>query len=116
MKTVKIILAIVGVMLATASCTSNTYEEVSAPVTANPTYEADVKNIVNSNCVSCHSASFGQAPYLENYDQVKSAVLNNGLLDEIAAPTGEGMPEAQRLPQSEIDVINLWAANGFLNQ
>ncbi|AWH86543.1 hypothetical protein HYN59_16150 [Flavobacterium album] len=116
MKTVKIILAIAGGVAAIAACTSNTYEEVSAPVSANPTYQADVKNIINANCVSCHSESFGQTPYLETYDQVKNAVLSNGLLDEIAAPSGEGMPEAQRLPQSQIDAINLWAANGFLNQ
>ncbi|GEP51041.1 hypothetical protein FNO01nite_17130 [Flavobacterium noncentrifugens] len=108
-----ITLAFVGLLV--VACESNTYEEVSV-VVATPTYTKDIQPIMSANCISCHSTDGGQEPYLENYDQVKNAIINNGLLDEIAAPTGEGMPEAQRMPQSKIDAVTSWANNGFPNQ
>ncbi len=113
MKTIQSAILICAGILA-VSCSSNTYDEVSV-VAANPTYTANIKPIITANCTSCHSTDGGQDPYLENYDQVKEAVISHGLLDEIAAPSGEGMPEAGRMPQSKIDAINTWAANGFPN-
>jgi mono/diheme cytochrome c family protein len=113
MKTIKhTLLALVLVVL--ASCSANTYDEI-AVVTATPTYELNIKPIMSANCTSCHSSDGGQGPFLENYEQVKSAVENDGLLGEIAAPQGQGMPENQRMPQSKIDAINTWANNGFPN-
>ncbi|MDI1256284.1 MAG: hypothetical protein PSV16_09285 [Flavobacterium sp.] len=113
MKIIKPLMIVLAIALA-VSCQSNTYEEVSV-ITTNPTYMANVKPIMNANCTSCHSIDGGQEPYLETYDQVKNAVQNNGLLDEIAAPSGQGMPELARMPQSKIDAINTWTNNGFPN-
>lgn len=113
MKTIKIALITLtfGVL---ASCESNTYSEIST-VNTNPTYAVDIAPIMTANCTSCHSVAGAQEPFLENYDQVKSAVENNGLISQIAAPTGSGMPENQRLPQAKIDAVTTWVANGFLN-
>lgn len=107
-------LLIAAVALVAVSCESRTYEEVSATVT-DPTYTANVKPIMTGNCTSCHSTDGGQEPYLETYDQVRNAVLENGLLDEISAPSGDGMPEAGRMPQNKIDIVTTWADNGFPN-
>lgn len=113
MKTIKrTLLALV--LVAMASCSANTYDEIAVETTT-PTYELNIKPIMNSNCISCHSSDGGQGPFLENYEQVKSAVENNGLLSTIAAPQGQGMPQNQRMPQSKIDAINTWANNGFPN-
>lgn len=109
----KIFIAIVGAAIF-ASCESNTYSEI-AVVAAAPTYTANVQPVMASDCTSCHSTDGGQEPFLETYDEVKSAVQNNNLLGEIAAPAGQGMPESQRLSQNKIDAITNWAANGFPN-
>lgn len=113
MKTIGTLL-IAAVAFVAVSCESRTYDEVSATVT-DPTYTADVKPIMNGNCTSCHSVDGGQEPYLETYDQVRNAVIEEGLLDEISAPSGEGMPEAGRMPQSKINIVTTWANNGFPN-
>jgi mono/diheme cytochrome c family protein len=110
-------LAILMILGTVASCESNTYDDIAGPKVENPTYAANVKQIVSNNCLSCHSvATNNQEPNLETYENLKLAVMNNGLLDEISAPSGEGMPEAGRLPQTEIDIITTWAAQGFVQQ
>jgi predicted CXXCH cytochrome family protein len=116
MKYKKIFLGVVGCIVL-ASCESNTYSDISDPtVITNPTYLATIKPIIKENCLSCHSAAGGQAPYLETIDQLKSAIENNGLLSRIEAPSGFGMPLSGRMPQSKIDVIKLWSMNGYVNQ
>ncbi|WP_298150475.1 hypothetical protein [Flavobacterium sp.] len=113
MRAIKIVmLAVAGMVV--MSCESNTYDEVSV-VTTNPTYLANIKPIMSANCTSCHSSDGGQQPYLETYDDVKTAVESGGLLDEINAPSGQGMPEIGRMPQHKIDMVNNWANNGFPN-
>lgn len=114
MKKIKISLMLLTTA-AVVSCESNTYQEVSIETT-NPTYIANIKPIMTSNCTSCHSIDGGQTPYLETYDQVKDAVINGALIQEIEAPSGQGMPEIGRMSQPKIDMINYWVSNGFINQ
>lgn len=68
----KFILFIVLISAVTymVSCTSSTYEEISAPVT-NPTYTANVEPVIKANCTGCHSG--GQSPNLTTYAYVKEA-------------------------------------------
>ncbi len=97
------------------SCESNTYSEISRPA-GNPTYEANVKNIVQHNCLSCHSGT-NQYPNLETYDGVKNACLNANLVCLIESNScGERMPLGGSLPQTDIDMIKLWATNGFIKE
>lgn len=113
----KISTILFGTIFATiilVSCESKTYDEVTLE-TDNPTYLANIKPIMTTNCTNCHSAESGQEPYLETYDQVKESIINGTLIQEIEAPTGQGMPESGRMQQSRIDLINLWVANGFPN-
>lgn len=115
MKYKKLLLAGVCVFFV-VSCESSTYSEVSSEAEiANPTYLANVKPIIFENCLSCHSAGGGQAPYLETKDQLKDAIVNFGLLNQINAPSGLGMPLSGRMPQSKIDVIVRWSASNFTN-
>ena len=101
--------------IALASCESSTYEDISAEV-ANPTYQANIKQIMSNNCTSCHSVDGNQEPFLETYDQVRDATENGVLLEEIEAPSGQGMPESGRMPQSTINTINNWIAQGYANE
>lgn len=109
-------LALVILFSMMISCGSDSYEEVSGFV-ENPTYEANVKQIIAANCLSCHSQSTNnQVPLLEHYDQVKNEIINGTLLEQIHAPSGQGMPANGRMPKQTIDLIDRWAHNGFVNQ
>ena len=97
------------------SCESNTYDEISKQ-TENPTYEANVEHIIHHNCLSCHSGT-NQYPNLETFDAVKTACINVNLVCRIeSANCGERMPQGGKLPQSDIDLIKLWVANGFVEK
>lgn len=116
MKYKKLIIASICA-LTIISCESNTYEEISQTnEIINPTYIAHVKPIITENCISCHSTAGGQRPYLESNDEVKDAILNFGLINQIEAPSGLGMPLRGRMPQTKIDIIKLWSDNGYINQ
>jgi hypothetical protein len=119
MKNIKAILLTVIIGVFFASCESKTYDEI-ATVT-DPKYSPNVKAVMTSRCIGCHSAGAAtqQEPYLENYEQVKDAAENGSLLCLIDNPTdcfyeaSSIMPPEGRMPQATIDMIKLWATNGF---
>jgi predicted CXXCH cytochrome family protein len=116
MKYKKIFLGVLG-FITMVSCDSNTYLDISdTNVITNPTYVATIKPIIKENCNSCHSSAGGQAPYLEDTDQLKNAIENNGLISRIEAPSGFGMPLSGRMTQAKIDLVKLWVANGYINK
>lgn len=102
-------------MMVSVGCDSKTYDEILVE-TNHPTYQKNIKPMIAANCNSCHSAENGQQPYLETYDQVKEAIVNGNLIEEIEKPSGQGMPAIGRLHQSKINLIHLWITNGFVNQ
>lgn len=115
----KIYLSTAVLALVLFSCDSHTYEDIQEEIIieGDVTYDANVKSIIDANCVSCHSdgnaASFRP---LTNYEEVKDAVQNAGLLDRIQMQNGEPglMPQTGRMPQSKIDVILQWNEDGLL--
>ena len=119
----KLFIAIIGFSIL-ASCQSNTYEEISSKKTTNPTYLRDVKPIIDSKCISCHSPTGVRSDYqLVNYAQVKASaelsVGNGGILCYIDNPTACSssaiMPPSGRMAQSLIDLIKLWKQQGLAN-
>ena len=104
-----------------ASCESNTFEEISKQKTdavkvTNPTYENNIKPIISNNCVGCHSVgSINQFPYLRTYNEVKDAVANGDVLCRIQGLCGNIMPQSGKMPQQNIDLIQLWKDQGYLN-
>mgnify|MGYP006395632491 CR=1 FL=1 len=108
-----------------ASCTSHTYDDVesdgtSPPIPEEVTYQ-DTKAIFDNNCVQCHGNPpiNGATNGLTNYDQVTDAVLNRGLIDRISRSEGaNGLmpPGGPRLPQSVIELIEQWEADGLLEE
>ncbi len=81
------------------------------------TYNADVKPIINANCVSgCHepAGSYNSLP-LTTATEVKFAVQSRNLLKTINHAAGfSAMPQNQpKLIQTDIDKITCWADNGF---
>ena len=81
------------------------------------TYTGNIRSIVNSNCVSCHSnPPVNGAPFaLTTYTQVKNVAESGSLLAAINKQTGEtrAMPPTGRLPQAAIDLVEQWIADGL---
>jgi mono/diheme cytochrome c family protein len=117
MKTLRTLAIFAIFALTLFSCQSNTYEDISPKNVTNPTYAKNIKPIFDANCVSCHSdGGSGQSPNLETYEQVKNGCENGKVICRIDDQScGEVMPQAGRMPQSTIDLIKLWEAQGFVN-
>jgi len=82
------------------------------------TYEDQVKSIIDTNCIACHSnPPVNGAPMsLITYDDVRNAVENGNLIARISTnDIGAVMPPGgPKLPQNLIDLIVQWQADGFL--
>jgi hypothetical protein len=116
MKTLKTTLLIsLAVSSFLFSCDSNTYEEI-AGVVDNPTYEANVRGIMEDKCNSCHNPDYGQEPYLQTYAMVRDACENGSLLCKIDGSCGAIMPTNGKMPKARIDIIENWVLQGYLEQ
>ena len=112
-------LKIIGILLIASyvefSCGTSTYDEISGEV-ANPTYTANVKPIIANNCLTCHSAAGGQYPTMETFVQAREAAKNGNMICRIDDQScGSVMPQSGRMPQTNINTIKKWAANGYPN-
>jgi uncharacterized membrane protein len=102
------------------SCTNDSINDLIDEIdTTNVTYTANVKAIIDNNCISCHaSPPINGAPNsLTTYNAVKNAVQNGNLIERISKNQGESgmMPQGgTRLPQQTIEVIIAWKNQGFI--
>lgn len=100
-------------------CTNDSTSDLLDPVVDTEiTYNADVKAIIETNCISCHTQppQNGAPMPLLTYQDVKEAVLNRGLINRISRDQGAPgmMPNGgTRLPQAQINKIINWAESGF---
>jgi uncharacterized membrane protein len=78
------------------------------------TYEANVKQIINGNCISCHSGTSPQGNLLlTTYDNVKNVGESGKLITRMNS-TSNPMPPSGILPSSTRNVIDKWKEDGFL--
>lgn len=84
------------------------------------TYEANIRAIITNNCTSCHSnPPTGGAPFgLTTFDQVRAKADNGALLKVLGKPLGDPgvMPPSGPLPQTTIDLITKWIAEGAVEK
>jgi len=83
------------------------------------TYTDDVKTIIDNNCLNCHSdpPTNGAPIALVSYLQVRNSAENGSLINRIERQVGESgaMPlGGPRLPQTLIDIVVQWEADGFV--
>jgi cytochrome c5 len=78
------------------------------------TYDADVKAIIDSQCVRCHTVpAVDGAPFpMRNYTETIVGV-NRDLVLFVKSTGANVMPPEGRLPQATIDIILDWEADGF---
>jgi uncharacterized membrane protein len=100
-------------------CTTDSVSDLSPIETINEvSYLRDVKPIIDSKCNNCHGnpPTFGAPSSYTTYENVRTAVLNQGLIDRITRPenTSGAMPlGGPRLSQNEINIIIQWSEEGF---
>ena len=106
-----------SILLSLYSCESTTYESLEEPevIVGKVTYTANVKSIIDANCIACH-ASGSRLRSLETYADVKNAMQNSDLLQRIQQQNGTPgqMPKAGRMPQDKINTILQWNTDGLL--
>jgi hypothetical protein len=93
------------------------YPSLSASCdTTNVTYSLTISQLINNNCISCHSGSvLNGAISLSGYANVQ-AVAASGLL--MKALTGNGvslMPQSGALSACKINQFQIWIRKGMLN-
>jgi uncharacterized membrane protein len=126
MKKLKPICTALFIALAMMSCSGgddSSTTPVTPPVTpptgggstvTNPTYTANIKSIIDGNCISCHAPGGVQSDHpLLTYEQVSAR--SSDIKERIAKPAGDPMvmPKGGKLSQTNIDLINKWIADGM---
>lgn len=80
------------------------------------TYEADVKSIVDTHCISCHKTPLANgAPMpLETFQEVKNAMQNRDMIGRISTTnTLNIMPPAGKMSDADINAIVQWEKSGL---
>ena len=110
----KTTLPLVCISLFFMSCLTNVEEAI---VDENPnvdpcstiTYSANIKSIIDINCVQCHGNG-GNFPDLTTYDNTRANA------DLVKAETqSRRMPQGSSLTNTEIEAIACWVDAGALN-
>lgn len=110
-------------LLTSIIASSCTYSKVELPdpieidendSTLKVTYVNYVKQVMDDECVSCHSPSGLQQPYLTNYNEVFSSKerVKARTIDNIPS----AMPPFNPVAQSVKDTLQIWLNQGALNQ
>lgn len=119
MKSISNYITVLLIVLIFASCESNTYSEIEGDtVVTNPTYQKDIKPIIDAACISCHNNGTGIGGFpLLTYEDVRATTEFGNLIFRIDTATGEqSMPlNGPKLSQSKIELIKLWKANNYPN-
>ena len=111
----KLVTLSILVSLSLASCTTTEIplDQVTDPIVEVVTYNADVKNIIDTNCIGCHGASNPQAGLsLVTYQQVRTAAENGNLIFRMNNQTNP-MPPSGTLSANVRAIIDAWADDGF---
>ncbi|HZK96233.1 MAG TPA: c-type cytochrome domain-containing protein [Prolixibacteraceae bacterium] len=78
------------------------------------TYQNQIATLISKNCISCHSGSgASKGILLDTYTNVKAQIDNGKLLAAVKG-TSIQMPPAYKITTCELREIELWKANGTL--
>ena len=102
------------------SCTNDSTSDLInlEPIPNQVGFAMNVKSITDNNCVVCHGATpiSGTNLSLTNYDQVRDAVLNKGIIKRNTKAEGSSssMPQGgPKLPEATINIIKQWQEDGL---
>ncbi|RPE00006.1 hypothetical protein EGM88_01725 [Aureibaculum marinum] len=94
------------------SCSSDSDNTIEPPV-KNVTYANDIKSIIDSNCINCHSnpPKSGAPMALVTLENVKEAVESRDLIGRVE--DGSMPPSDENLTADQIQLIKDWENNSF---
>ncbi len=125
MKNILTKFALLLTILISYNCGSDDSAEPEPAPNPNPnkttTYIADVKTIIDTQCLECHSnpPDRGAPMSLETYAEIIDAVTNQGRVDLSVRMNTTGrnvMPPSGKLSQEIVDIILDWEADGRLEK
>jgi len=99
------------------SCTSDKANILAPEITSancdtvKYTYNANVKNIVYSNCIGCHNTGSANGD-LSNHTNLKAYALSGSLIGSIKGQGYTQMPPAGKLSDCDIKGIENWVIAG----
>ena len=104
----------IQVLLVLAVLSFVSCNKTEAPVCdgSSPTYDANIKSIIDNNCTSCHDAGSGDGDYT-TYAAFASHRSNGKF--ESSVLINQDMPESSNnaLSQADLSIIKCWVQNGF---
>lgn len=106
MKEIKIVFAVFAIGLIMAVACKKDNAETDFTACTQPTYDDDIKILLETHCnsISCHGAD--QQPVLTYYTAVKATVDNGTFANQVIST--ERMPKGAKLSQEEYDLFNCW--------
>lgn len=107
-----LILFLTGFMI---SCSNNSEDDLTdIPDTDAVTYTANIKTLIDDNCVGCHGNPLANgAPFpMTNYDELVEAAKNKNIIGRMSS-TSNPMPPSGTLPSSTVDLVKKWIEDGF---
>jgi hypothetical protein len=118
MKSTAIILSIFSVLMFNQSCKKETTPQTFDCAGVAPTYNGEIKAILNASCATqgCHSASSNAAGRnYSTYSAAKSNASSDAFLGSIQHLSGySAMPKgASKLSDANIKLLSCWKQNGF---
>jgi hypothetical protein len=75
-----------------------------------PTYNTEIKQIIEANCLSCHGAGSSNTDY-STYANLQT-IINNGEF-ESEVITRQSMPRGSSLTSNQLSKIKCWIENGY---
>ncbi|MDO9184439.1 MAG: hypothetical protein Q7W13_00390 [Bacteroidia bacterium] len=114
MRWVKIFLSVLILAILIESCKKKEKEEVIDCSGVSPSYNSDIKPIINANCLSsgCHNGGSSNGDYT-SYSGLK-AVASSGTL-ESRVVTNKTMPATSPLSLEDRKKIKCWINSGAPN-
>ncbi|CAM1365684.1 WD40 repeat protein [Tenacibaculum litopenaei] len=106
---------IVALVLLSYSCTTAEIPEAaSITIDRKVTYERDIKPIMYTNCLTCHSAvNPRNGLILETYQQVKASA-STGTLIQRMNDAANPMPQGGLLTPDKRALVDKWKSDGYL--
>jgi len=89
-------------------------EDDNDDTTCNPTYDAELKTIIDNSCgvVGCHTANFAHGDFT-SYDNMLEHLEDGDIYEQVV--TEQIMPPDYALPLSDedFDLLQCWLDDGF---
>jgi len=107
-------LLVIGLIMTSCTTAEIPLEEDPDPILTTISYTAEVKLVIDNNCVTCHGTVNPNAGLsLTTYLQVKNAAENGNLIARMNNALNP-MPPSGVLPTQTRAIIDKWRDDGFL--